>query len=93
MLNKAKEFYGDYKKMVVEPEKDFYRKHWVGVILINAVPITLFFMAPTICDSATQLKDKFTSKKKKNLKKKESGHGPAFDKHVDETLALFEQRS
>jgi hypothetical protein len=50
-------------------------------------------MAPTICDSATQLKDKFTSKKKKNLKKKESGHGPAFDKHVDETLALFEQRS
>lgn len=87
MLNKAKEFYGDYKKMVVEPEKEFYRKHWVGVILINAVPITLFFAAPAMCESVSQLKNKFT--KKKNIAEKiEVDYRTDFEKHVDETIAM-----
>lgn len=63
MLNTVKEFYSDYQEMVVKPEKEFYRKHIIGVILINVVPLTVLFMAPTLCDSMVQLKNKFTSKK------------------------------
>ena len=90
MLNKAKEFCGDYKKMLIEPSKEFYRKHWVGVILINAVPITLFFAAPSIRRSAKKLKSKVKPIKiKKSLKKKmRVDKKNDFDKHVDETIAM-----
>ena len=93
MLNKAKEFYGDYKKMVVEPEKEFYRKHWVGVTLINAVPITLFFAAPSMCSSVAKLKDKL-SKKDNSIKIEEIevDNRTDFEKHVDETIAMVNGR-
>ena len=65
MLNSMKEFYDDYKEMVVKPEKEFYSKHMVGVVLINAVPITLLFMGPTLYRSVIQLKDKVITKKNK----------------------------
>ena len=65
MFNAMKEFYDDYKEMVVKPEKEFYSKHRVGVVLINAVPITLLFMGPTLYRSVIQLKDKVITKKNK----------------------------
>lgn len=68
MFNSMKEFYADYHEMVVTPEKAFYKKHWVGVVLINVVPITVLFMVPTICESVVQMKDKLTSKKNNETK-------------------------
>lgn len=92
MFNKAKEFFGDYKEMVFDVEKEFYKKHWVGIILVNVVPVSLFFAAPTICRTVTKLKSKVKPIKiKKNLKKKRIDKRSDFDKHVDETIAMVNE--
>lgn len=49
--NMLKEMYNDYMEMVVKPEKEFYKKHLLGSVLINAVPITVLLMVPTILRS------------------------------------------
>ena len=94
MFNKAKEMFDDYKEMVLKPEKEFYKKHWVGIILVNAVPVTLFFATPSICRSAKKLKSKVKPIKiKKSLKKKTRvDKKNDFDKHVDETIAMVNGR-
>jgi hypothetical protein len=55
MFKYAKELYNDYQEMVVKPEKEFYKKHMIGVVLVNAIPITLILAIPTICVSLVRM--------------------------------------
>lgn len=67
MFNNAKEFYTDYKELVVN-EKEFCKKHWVGIVVLNVVPVAMLLVAPAVCDMVNQAKNKFKSKKNNEAK-------------------------
>ena len=57
-----KEMFRDYKTMVVEPKKDFYKMHGKEIILLNvAVYAALFGGSLVLCNRKT-IKEKIKSK-------------------------------
>lgn len=69
-MNAVKEFCVDYKGLM-DANRDFSRKHWKGIIIVNVAALAVVVLAPVTIDAVDKLKNKIDAKRNSKFQDEE----------------------